>query len=326
MLYPVDLINEKFLISVRNCMLKLNDKHPVKKWLTSQSTRIKPGMKEQQKIDFLGEMLNSQFNLITDQKVKTSVIELIGDIPNNTNLEKLLKSYLYLMLGNITRSDNILKMIISEPPRKFYQAYTVSPSIYHKMTEENLEKILRKFSRHPADRLVFYLFTAYIKNYLNRPELIELVDDIEPSDMKEKVGLAYTLRISPDFVRYLRLVPMSEKRRMKNLRMKKYTSEMQSLWVWPFMNINPLISETMVERIKILDETDPLWAIYLLADEKLSDIYFKRGGQVISRRRHFLRQHLMIKDDFMLTLYKLIEIGDIDEELVNKVSQFMIHE
>jgi hypothetical protein len=326
MLYPADLINEKFLISMRNCMLKLNDKHPVKKWLTSQSAHVKPNVKEQQEIDFLGEMLNSPFNLITDQKVKTSVIGLIGDIPGKTNLEKLLKSYLYLMLGNITRSDNVLKSIISEPPRNFYQNYTVSPSIYQKMTEGNLEKILRKFSRHPADRLVFYLFTAYVKNYLNKPELLELIDDIEPAEMKEKVTLAYTLRISPEFVRYLRLLSMSEKRRMKNLRMKKYSSEMQSLWVWSFLNTDPLISESMVERIKILDEKDPLWAIYLLADEKLSDLYFKKGGQLISRRRHFLREHLVNKDDFMLTLYKLIEIGDIDEDLVNNVSQFMIHE
>lgn len=325
-LYPFELINEKFLISVRNCMIKLNENHPVKKWLTAQTKHVKPGIKEQEKIDFLGEILNSQFNLITDQKVKNSVINLIGDISENTNLEKILKSYLYLMIGNITRSDKILKSIISESPRKFYQSYKVSPSVYHRMTEENLDKILRKFSRHPADRLIFYLFTAYIKNYLNEPNLLELVDDIEPADMKERVTLAYTLRIAPPFVRFLRIISMSEKRRMKNLRMKKYSQEMQSFWIWPFINIDPLISESLVERIKVLDESDPLWSIYLLADEKLSDMYFKKGGQLISRRRNFLRQHLQTKEDFMLTLYKLIEIGDIDEELVHKVSQFMIHE
>jgi hypothetical protein len=119
---------------------------------------------------------------------------------------------------------------------------------------------------------------------------------------------------------------MSEKRKMKNLRMKKYSAEMQSLWVWPFINIDPLISDLMVERVKALDESDPLWSIYLVADEKLADMYFSKGGQPVSRRRNFLRQHLANKEDFMLTLYKLIEMGDIDEGLVNEVSQFMIHE
>lgn len=325
-LYSADLINEKFLISVRNCMLKLNASHPVKKWLTYQSSTVKPNPKEQEKIDFLGEMLNSQFNLITDQKVKTAVINLIGEVPTNTNLEKLLKSYLYLMIGNITRSDRILKSIIAESPREFYQGFTIKPSVYHKMTADNLEKILRKFSRHPADRLPFYLFTVYIKSYLNKPELLELVDDIEPSGMKEKISLSYALRTSPHIVEFARLTSMNEKRRMKNLRMKKYSLEMQSFWVWPFINIDPLVSETMVERVKALDETDPLWTIYLLANEKLSDMYFNKGGQPVSRRRQFLRKHLEDKKDFMLTLYKLIEIGDIDEGLVNEVSHFMIHE
>ena len=307
-------------------MLKLNEKNPVKKWLTSQSSNIKPSTVEQQKIDLLGEMLNSQFNLITDHKIKTSVIGLIAEIKGTTNIEKLLKSYLYLMIGNITRSDTILKSIISQPPRTFYKGFTVNSSIYHKMTEVNLEKILRKFSRHPADRLVFFLFIGYLKSYLNKPDLLELVDEIEPSDMKQRIPLSYTLRVSPDFVSFYRLLSMSEKRKMKNLRTGKYSTEMQSLWVWPYINIDPLISDVMVERVKALDESDTLWSIYLVADEKLADMYFSKGGQAVARRRNFLRQHLANKEDFMLTLYKLIEMGDIDERLVNEVSQFMIHE
>jgi hypothetical protein len=325
-LYPEDLINEKFLISVRNCMVKLNAGHPVKKWLTSQALHFKPDAKEQKKIDFLGEMLNSQFNLITDQKVKNSVIALIGEAPSNTNLEKLLKSYLYLMIGNITRSDRYLKSIIAQSPREFYQSFTIKPSVYHKMTADNLEKILSKFSRHPADRLTFYLFTAYVKSFLNKPELLELVDEVEPDNMQSKITLSYTLRISPELVEFIRLTTMSEKRRMKNLRMKTYSPEMQSYWVWPFINIDPLVSESMVERVNVLDENDPLWAVYLLANEKLSDMYFNKGGQPVSRRRQALRKHLEVKKDFMLTLYKLIEIGDIDEGLVHQVSQFMLHE
>jgi hypothetical protein len=319
-------MNEKFLLSVRNCMVKLNKNHPIKKWLTSISKESKPNEKEQKKIDFLAEILNSQFNLITDQKVKKAVIALIGEIDAKTSLEKILKSYLYLMIGNITRSDRILNSIILESPRDFYKGYTTKPSVYQKMTSENLEKILRKFSRHPADRLTFHLFILYLKSYANNNELLEIVNDLMPDEMKEKTELSYTLRIAPNLVTYNRLNLMSEKRRMKNLRMSKYSSEMQSFWIWPFINIEPLIADTMVERLKKLDESDPLWTIYLLANEKLSDMYFKFGGQPVSRRRQFLRKHLQNKDDFMLTLYKLIEIGDIDDGLVNEVTNFMIHE
>lgn len=325
-LFPQDLINEKFLISIRNCMLGLNDKHPVKRWLTSQAFLEKKIKKDQVEIDFLIEILNSQFNLITDQKVKMSVIQVIGKIQEKTNLEKILKSYLYLMIGNITRSDNILKTIIAQTPRQFFQGLKDQRSTYHQITQDHLEKILRKMSRHPADRLTFYLLTLYLDEFTNDIDLLDLLDDIRPDKMKDKLGLSYTLSVSPAFVSYYRLLDMSEKRRMKNLRMKKYPFDMQSFWVWAFINIDPLISETMLERMKMMEKEDPLWLIYLLSDEKLSDMYFKNGGQPLSRRRLFLRGHLAVKEDFMMTAYKLIEIGDIDEGLVNSVTQYMLHE
>ena len=325
-LYPQDLINEKFLISIRNCMLVLNDKHPVKRWLTSQASLEKSIKKNQAEIELLTEILNSQFNLITDQKVKMSVIGLIGNIQGKTNLEKLLKSYLYLMIGNITRSDNILKTIISQTPRQFFQGLRDERSIYDQTTHDHLDKILRKMSRHPADRLTFYLLTLYLQAFTNNSDLLELLDDIRPDGMSDKLGISYTLSVSPPFVSYYRLLDMSEKRRMKNLRMPKYPFEMQSFWVWAFIDIDPLISESMLERMRLMEKEDPLWLIYLLADEKLSDMYFKNGGLPLSRRRQFLRAHLAIKEDFMMTVFKLIEIGDIDNTLVNSVSQHMLHE
>ena len=325
-LYPMDLVNEKFLISVRNCMLKLSDSHPVKKWLKAQAQVPKPTSQEQEKIDFLNEILNTQFNLITDQKAKAKVIAVLAEAPESTNLEKLLKSYLYLMIGNITRSDKILKDMITEPPRFFYQGFTLHGSVYHRMTLTHLEKVLRKFSRHPADRLTFYLLNQYIKSYLNKPDLIEVVDDLDLDSLSDKMRLSYTEKIARELVGHVRLNRMSEKRRFKILRSGSYSLEAQSFWMWPFMDIDPLISETIASQVKTLDETDPLWTLYLLENERLADLFFKKGGTPITRRRGFLRKHLEVESDYMLTLYKLIELGDINEELVQNVSKFMQHD
>ena len=251
------------------------------------------------------------------------MIALLAEAPEATNLEKLFKSYLYLMIGNITRSDKILRELMTEPPRYFYQGFTLKGSIYHEMTLTHLEKVLRKFSRHPADRLTFYLFNLYIRSYMNKPDLIELVEDLELDSMSEKVKLSYTEKIAPELVGFVRLIRMGEKRRMKILRQSKYSLEMQSLWVWPFMDVNPLISEAMAGQVKLLDETDPIWTMYVLEDEKLAHLYFKKGGLPIARRRSFLRKHLEVEADYMLTLYKLIEIGDINEDLIQNVSKFM---
>lgn len=325
-LYPQELINEKFLLGIRNCVLKLNDDHPVKKWLKSQGNQPKPDAKDQEKIDFLNEILNTQFNLLTDQKIKLKVIDLLGDIPEDTHLEKLLKSYLYLMIGNITRSDNILKGMINEDPRRFYQGYSSYSSLYHRMTATHLDKLLKKLARHPADRLSFFLFTLYTKNFLNKTELLDMVDELDIENVQGKIGLSYTERSAFNLVNEVRLTRMNDERRMRMLRSDKLTHKAQSYWIWPFMDIGPLVSESMVVQVKELDKVDPLWALYLLNDEKLSDLYAKNGGIVLSRRRGFLREHIQDQDDFMLTLYKLIEIGDIDEALVQKVSLFMRNE
>lgn len=325
-LYPMDLVNEKFLISIRNCMLKLSDSHPVKKWLKAQAQVPKPTTQEQEKIDFLNEILNTQFNLITDQKAKAKVVAVLAEAPESTNLEKILKSYLYLMIGNITRSDKILKDMMTEPPRFFYQGFTLHGSVYHRMTLTHLEKVLRKFSRHPADRLTFYLLNQYIKSYLNKPDLIEVVDDLDLDSLSDKMRLSYTEKIANELVGYVRLSRMGEKRRFKILRSDRYSLEVQSFWMWPFMDIDPLISESMAAQVKSLDETDPLWTLYLLENERLADLFFKKGGTPITRRRTFLRKHLEVEADYMLTLYKLIELGDINEELVQNVSKFMQHD
>jgi hypothetical protein len=325
-LYPTEFVNEKFLIRVRDCVIKLEEKHPVKKWLTAKSFVFKSNTTDLEKINFLTEMLNSPFNLITDQKVKARVIEAIGTIAGQTKLERLLKSYLYLMIGNITHSDNILRSIITESPRMFYQFGNDDPSIYHQLAKNHLEKMLQKFSRHPADRLTFHLFLLYIKTYLNNDELIEIVDDIDLDEINSKLNLSYIQRIAPELVGMVKITSMDLKMRIAELRSQSYSLEMQSYWIWPFVEIGPLISDKTVERVLELDESDPLWAIFILENEKLADLYLKRGGKAFSQRRSFLRKKLEDRKDFMMSLYKLIEIGDIDYSLVKIVSHHLIHD
>lgn len=306
-------------------MLKLSESHPVKKWLKFQSNKPKPDSKKQQTIDFVNEMLNSQFNLITDLKVKAAVIKLLSDVPENTNLERLLKSYLFLMLGNISRSDAYLKEIIHQPPRKFYQGYQMRNSLFHELTEQHLEKVLGKFSRHPADRTTFYLFTAYLETYANKEDLLVLVRDVQP-DLGNKLSLTYTQRIAPELVKAVKMKNAGVKRRARNLRTGSYPQKFQSQWLWPFVELGPYTPDQATSFLKDLEESDPLWAIYILADEKLADLYLKGGALSMTRRRQILRRELHADGDFMLSLYKLIELGDVEPDLVMATVDFLTHE
>jgi hypothetical protein len=327
MLYPEELINEKFLIKVRECVLKLNDDNPVKKRITSISKDKKINSDLQKELDFLNEILNSPFNLITDQKIRSSVSNLIAHIPDDTNIDKILKSYLFLMIGNITHSDNILKTLIRQTPREFYQKKSAKPSIYAPSTSIHIEKILTKFSRHPADRLIFNLFISYLKVFINKSDILELVSDFDLGNLDQKIWLAYTEKIAPELVRELRLASLNLVDRNNLLRdSEKYSIEMQSYWIWPFLEVTPVLSDKVVDEISAIEKSDPLWVVYSIADERLQDLYLKRSGTGLKQRRQFLRDGLKNEKDFMLILYKLIEMGDVDESLVTKLSDYIVHE
>ncbi len=327
-LYPPEFFNEKFLIKMRDCILKLHDNHPVKNWLKWVAKSRSPTPKEQKLKTFLHEILNSQFNLITDLKVKSKIIEALTDVPEKTLYEKLLKSYLYLMIGNVTHSDNILKGIINQPPLMNWIGYTTRNSIYHHVSQENIKQIFQKLARHPSDRKTFELLELYFDHYFNDSALLEDVSENETGDLKNLLGLKYIERMAPDLIHYLRLEKLSENTKMKRLRdTSHFPVRTQIYWIWPFMDIDPLISQNLVSELEELHIDEQLWFLYLMDNEKLADAYAKKSGKsFLPGKRHYLRELLKKNDFYMLSLFKLLEFGDIDKDLVNQTSQFLSHE
>lgn len=287
-----------------------------------------PTDKDRETTNFLTEIINSQFNLITDHKVKKKIIEYISEVPSVTVPEKLLKSYLYLMIGNITRSDNLLRSHIQKPPRENWRGFSTKNSLYHRLARDNAEKILVKFSKHPADRRSFELFSLYLENYSNDELLLQAANGLGEG-IEDKISLRYVEMISPPFVHYLRLKRMSDERRMRHLRdVKMYPLVEQAFWDWPFMDISPLVSDELYGEVSRLEKEDHVWFIYLMDSEKLTDMYIKNGGKyLLSGQRSYLRSQLNATNpDFMLSLFKLIEIGDIDSNLVSQTLKFLLNE
>lgn len=327
-LYPSDVFNEKFLIKMRDCVLKLGDDHPLKQWLKWVSATQPLSSTQQEKSTFLLEIVNSQFNLITDQKAKNKIIEVISAVPEKTLYEKLLKSQLYLIIGNVTRSDRILKDIINQTPLVNWKGYTPRTSLYHRIARDNFKQIMTRLGRHPADRKVFNLFCLYLKNYFNDPLMIQAVGEIELTSLSQRMNLLHTELIAPSFVQYVRLSRQNQNKQIIKLRDQiEFPVEMQMYWVWPFLDIDPVISQSLVMELNDLHEKDLLWFIYLMDNEKLADTYTSKSGKsFLPGRRHFLRSQLNVEENFMMSLYKLIELGDVDQELVRKTLHFLSHE
>lgn len=327
-LHPPEVINEKFLIKMRDCVVKLGEGHPVKKWMKWVAIS-KPFTKaDLDDRTFVNEVINSQFNLITDLKIRNQIIKVLQKISEETLAEQILKSYLYLVIGNVTRSDNILREIIATSPRENWEKTGLRASHFHKLAIENVSQLFMKLSRHPADRRSFELLSLYLQNFYNDEALLSLAESVDTSDVVSKLNLKYVKGLAPSFVDYLRLSQTRDNLRFKNLRkLSIYPPKMQSDWVWAFLDIDPLVSGIMNPELQRIEKEDELWFIYLMNNEKLADLYsMKKGKSFLPGRRPYLKASLDDHHSFMLGLYKLIELGDINPELVMKTTDQLIHD
>ncbi len=319
-LHPPQSINENFMIKLRDCVVKLPDGHAVKKWMKWIANPKKADKKSQEKIHFLSEAVNSQFNLITDLKIRYQIINILLDIPGHTVPEQLLRAYLYMIIGNVTRSDNIMKEIINTPPRVNWERVGLNAGIYHRFAVEQIKQILMKLEKHPTDRNVFRLLVLYLNHYCNDGNLKTILENIDTSDLEQKLGLKYIESIAPSFVHYLNLLKMKDAGRIAKLRDFTYFPlDQQSYWVWPFLDIDPFISEALTSELVRLEKQDQLWFIYIISNEKLSDLFSKKNGKIfLPHRRMFLKDGLKVPNSFMMSLFKLIELGDINQDLVQQ--------
>ncbi len=308
-------------------MLKLPDDHPVKRWLKTVSRPDQMSAEEQKKSVFLTEILTSKFNLITDLAVKNKIIAVLIDVPENTAAEKLMKSYLYLMIGNVTRSDNILRNIMKTPPVRLWEGYSAHPSFYHRLSVENIQAMITKIANHPSDRKIWQLFSLYLEHFTNDPGLNEQLNEHEKSQLDGKLNLLSVERIAPELVQYLRMKRLDEKRLSVRLRKKTMPMQSQPYWAWYFLQVNSVISEEFLPELASIEEKDPLWFMFLMENEKLSDFYSTKTGKAfLPGKRQILRGLLSKKESFMPALWKLIEIGDIDDNLVRDTARFLAYE
>ncbi len=326
-LYPADRINEKFLIKIRECMLKLHEDHPVKRWLKTVSRSDQMRVEEQKRSIFLREILTSKFNLITDLALKNKIIEVLIDVPEKTAAEKIMKSYLYLMIGNVTRSDNILRSLMQTPPVRFWEGYSVHPSYYHLLSLENLRAMITKIANHPSDRKIWQLTSYYLEQFTNDPRLIEELNEHEKTQLDGKLNLLSVERIAPHLVQFLRMKKLDDKRLAVRLRKKTMPPQDQAYWVWYFLPVDSVISEEFLPELASIEEKDPIWFMFLMENEKLSDFYSTKTGKAfLPGKRHILRTLLTKKESFMQALWKLIELGDIDSNLVTETARFLTHD
>lgn len=320
LLFPTDRFTEKFLIKMRECIVKNTSDTLLTEWLKSIDHKVVLTRAEQKRKNLLIDVLNSPYNLITDLNLKTKLTSILIKMPEDTLGEVLLKSWLYLMAGNITRSDNLLKDFINTSPYENWKKTSVKRSFYHSLSNEFIDAILEKLAKHPSDRLIFRLFCEYVRQFYQDEMLVYRINKLSDKMSRSEIGLEYVKRMAPALVNHLRLKSMPDSKRMQFLKDSKNISlDEQALWDWPFFSIDPIITDALYPVLAEWEKTDQLWFIYLLNSEKLVDLWSKNSGKsFIHGRRQYLRSQLH-DQQFMLSLFQLIKLGDIDSSLVELV-------
>ncbi len=324
-LYPKDERNEVFLKRVRDCVLPLAADHPIKRWLKqiSNSKVTKATELQISQLSFIDSLLDSGFNLIMAPEQKDKMIVIINALDENHLPERLLQSYLYLLIGNTAKSDSLLAQTYHTSPFIFWTKYPYDQSVWTEAISLRTEKIFERLSRHPADRTSFQLFAKYMNDFFNDAILEETTSKFfNTSDLKEKMRLkVYQLRTG-EFSSYLLYRGASAKRKIALQAEKK---ERVFPWYWYFFKEFYQLSKA--EKVEILKpffddksvDSQLYFRFMASEDSVLESFYQSQGKSEIKLKRQFYLDLFEDKKYWWNALFNLIEIGDINSTMVEKI-------
>lgn len=324
-LYPKDKINEKFLLKIRSCFSRISRSKVLTEWMGRLNFNYLSKTDDQNKMDFLKDLTHSSFNLVTDEKIREKIKVTILEIKGDSLGRKILKSYLYLMLGYVVRSDILIKEILSSSPFEFWKGNKDKLDVYDLFVHQNLEQMLKKFRQHPHDRRIFTLLCGYFREFFSIHERYPLTKKCEFEDDLIKDNLAYFKKLAPEFVTFLSFRNEDDKK-LRELLFKKGREDTSFYvhWLWPIWVKMDLFLPEINEQLEEIENENEIFLHYLIQGESLKDSYLKlKNKTFLHGRISNLHKHLEKNELFMLSLFKLIEYGNIDRHLTERLSKYL---
>jgi len=233
-----------------------------------------------------------------------------------------------LIIGNVTRSDNIIKEIINEAPFENWRNKSKKDNFFPELAKRYINQIVSKLSKHPTDRRVFSLFCEYVDKFLTFEKNLEHFNDCDSSEITNEMDFIYIERLAPNLVTYVRFLKLDYQQQAIKLKSSQGLSyEQLFYWLWPAWNEGLYLNNHLWEGISDLEKNDQSWFYFFLEDERIIDLYIKKTGRsFIQNKRVSLNQMLLNNELFMLALYKLLELGAIDQTLIQKTVQHLTNE
>jgi len=322
-LYPKDKINEKFLLKIRSCFSRISKTKVLADWMLGLNFNMFSDNENQEKINFLKELVHSSFNLVTDQKMRDKIKLIILEIEDDSLGKKILKSYLYLMLGYAVRSDLLLREILATTPFEAWKRKKTKVDVFDFFVQGNLDQILKKIKQHPHDRRIFVLMCAYFTEFFTIDQRYSLTKNCEFEEDLFDDDLSYSKKLAPKFVEYLSYKNKNNQK-LKELFLKKVTDDESFYinWLWPIWIKMEYFLPQLSEKLEEMD--NDVFLHYLIQGESLKDAYLKlKNKTFLHGKMSNLHNQFQKNEFFMLSLFKLIEYGDINRQLTERVSYYL---
>lgn len=331
-LYPMEEQNENFLKRVRDCVLPLADNNPVKRWLKKASEK-KAGQvppEQAEELAFIDSILNSGFNLITAPEQKNKITKIINKLDKDNLPERILQSYLYLLLGNIARSDDLMMKTYSSSPLDYWMKYPYEKNFWSEAISLRNEKIFERLSKHPADRTSFQLFSKYMNEFFNDEILSATTDQyFDDDNLKSKMKLkVYQIRAT-SFSSYLIYKMGSSRKRSRGVNTDVLNRAPKEFpWFWYFFEefhdlpknekthiLNPYFQDTAIDS--------QLFFQLMASEDSIKEAFYQQKGQsAIKAKRQFYIKLFQDKNYRWVALFNLIEMGNINSEIVDKIMSY----
>ncbi len=332
-LYPQDLHNESFLKRIRDCVIPLDDAHPVKKWIKNLGANksVRPTPEQVEHLTFLDSLLNSGFNLITSPEQKTKIVRLINLLNGEQLPDRILQSYLYLLIGNIAQSDSLLIKTFKISPFYYWTKYPFEKTFWSEAISLRIEKIFERLSKHPADRTNFRLFAKYMGTFFNDSSLRESADQFfDEDEITEKMKLKVYQVKGGDFTTFLSYKSQGAKKRRVAVKSDVLNRDPKDFpWYWYFFkefhNL-PKNEKVLVLNPYFEDKSDDSQLFFLLMagnDTGVMEAFYQgKGISEIKHKRQFYMKLFNDTSYWPLALLHLIEMGNINQEMVDKIMQY----
>lgn len=330
-------MNENFLLKMRECLFDLPSDHILKKWIKLNGKLKSPkDEKLEKKIQLILKKDDQYTNTNQDLKSlkknhkRLLVSEVLELIEGEGLIENFFRAFLYNEIGNTAKSNRMLLKIIQVYPFDFWLKSSRRRSFLSYFCFKNLELLLSRMSQSDHHLGPLNLFILYLKKFTNDSQILEVLKKRDFTSEKYffKHHL-YEKSLSP-FLKYYFWSDVFEK--YQELQ-KKFPNKFSPLlkkeifsWHLPYAENNLLEQRFQNNEIKetLRSFSHKLQILYLLENKKLLKMYSQENGfGYFSRHRKYFHSLINQNEAFMPVLYKLIEYGDINSQLVRKTLDFL---